>query len=356
MIAFAEPSKDDTGDEVWEFLYEFAKKQTVQIVKYKGWGSMLHPKHQGVGRKMIITNKIGFFIDYSYTKQIENFFREYDIEVFSPEKGARSSEIRYLIPIPFGPEENTIEKMEEIRLRLLHLFPIDEIGEEILFSYNDDEYEKAPFLNLYSTGNSTQANLVNKHSVLKSNIFCEACGLKTKTLESSLILDTSNFKNRYMINIEGMFWVVSEKMAELMEKWNISGFHFEKVIHKGKPENSLPAYQLVVENTLLPLSSDMKYYYFVSEPKERCYVCDVKGKINYPYLFDKTITKTHTDDLYLLSEWVSNGSSVYHPLFISQRFRKLLLEHGVTRDVRSIYDNNYGSKDWYMTPVFLDHY
>lgn len=318
---------------------------------------MFHPKHQGVGRKMKVTNTIGFFIDYSYAKQIESFFREYDIKVISPDKGARSSEIRYQIPITFSPEENMIEKMEEIRLRLLHQFPIiDEIGEKILFSYNDAEYEKAPFFNLYSSGNSAQANLANKYSVVKSHIFCEACGLKTKSLESNLVLDTSKLKNRYMINLDGMFWVVSEKMADLMARWNITGYHFKEVIHRGKPENSLPAYQLVVETSLPPLSSKKNYYYFVSEPTERCYVCDVKGKINYPDLYDKTVIETHTDDLYLLNEWVSNGSFVYHPLFISQRFRKLLIEQGVTRDVRSIYDNNYGSKDWYMTPVFLDHY
>lgn len=305
---------------------------------------------------MKVTNKIGFFIDYSYAKQIEDFFREYDIEVYSPDKGARSTEIRYLIPITFSPEENMIEKMEEIRLRLLNLFPIDEIGEEILFSYNDAEYDKAPFFYLYSTGNSAQANLTNNYSDVENNIFCEACGLKTKSLKSSLVLDTSKLKNRYMINLDGVFWVVSEKMAELMSKWNLTGYQFKEVIHRGKPDKSLPAYQIVVDKTLPPLSSKMKHYYFVSEAKNRCYVCGVKGKINYPYLYDNTVIESYTNDLYLLNESVSNGSFVYHPLFISQRFRTLLIEQGVTRDVRSVYDSNYGSKDWYMTPVFLDHY
>ncbi|WP_018750363.1 hypothetical protein [Paenibacillus sanguinis] len=305
---------------------------------------------------MLVTIKIGFFIDYSYAKHIESFFNEYDIHVSSPKKGVRTSEISYDIPVVFRPEDNVIAKMEEIRGRLLKLFPIDHTGEEIIFSYDNEEYDKAPFFRLQSTGNSASANITNNNSAMKTEIFCKACGLKRKELESHLVMDTSKLKSRYMVNIDSMFWVVSEKMAELMAEWNITGYQLKEVEHRGKPENRVPAYQLITENSLPPLSPNTKYYYFVSEPEERCDVCGIKGKVHYPYLYDQSDIENYTNDLYLVNEWASNGSYAYHRLLLSQRFRSLLLENKITRDVRSLYEDNYGSKDWFMTPVFIDKY
>lgn len=307
---------------------------------------------------MIAVNKLSFFIDYSYSKQIEIFFEDYGIQIVSPEKGARISEIRYQIPISFNPKENMKEKIEEIMNRLLHLFPINRIGEAIYFEYSNKDYDQAPFFTLNSTGNSASANIVDngKRSGISTDIFCERCNLKFKVVTSDLHMDTSKLKDRYMVNIDGMFWVVSEKMAELMSEWKLTGFDLKEVVHRGKPENKLPAYQLIINNSLPPLSSNAGFYYFVSEPEERCDTCGVKGRINYPYLYNKSDIENCSDDLYVLNEWDSNGSYVYHPLILSQRFRKLLLKHRITKDVRSLYESSYGSKDWFMTPVFIDHY
>ncbi|GIO35956.1 hypothetical protein J41TS12_08170 [Paenibacillus antibioticophila] len=305
---------------------------------------------------MIAVNKLSFFIEYSYSKQIERFFGQYDIQVISPEKGVRTSEIRYQIPISFDPKENMKEKIEEIMNRLLNLFPIDRIGEAICFEYSNEDYDQAPFFTLYSTGNSVSANIIDNQSEMSTPTFCEACSLKERRLESSFLLDTSKLKNRYMINVDGMFWVVSEKMAELMSEWKITGYYLEEVVHRGKVDEKLPAYQLIINNSLPPFSPNVNYYYFVSEPEERCDVCGVRGKISYPYIYSKSDIENCSDDLYVLNEWNSNGSYVYHPLILSQRFRKLLLEHRITRDVRSLYESTYGPKDWFMEPVFIDNY
>lgn len=307
---------------------------------------------------MIAVNKLSFFIDYSYSKQIEIFFEDYDIHIVSPEKGARTSEIRYQIPISFDPRENMKDKIEEIINRLLSSFPIDRIGEAVSFEYSNEDYDKAPFFTLNSTGNSASANIVNtgRRSGISTGIFCESCNLKLEVATSALQMDTSKLKDRYMVNIDGMFWVVSEKMADLMSEWKLTGFDLKEVSHRGKPENKLPAYRLIINNSLPPLSSNAGFYYFVSEPEERCATCSVKGRINYPFLYNKSDIENYTDDLYLLNEWESNGSNVYHPLFLSQRFRKLLLEHRITKDIRSLYDSDYGPKDWFMTPVFIDKY
>ncbi|MUG46415.1 hypothetical protein [Paenibacillus woosongensis] len=305
---------------------------------------------------MEVINRISFFIDYSYSKQIESFFNEFGITVISPEKGSRTTDIRYLVPITFKPTEDMTDKIRIIYNKLINFFPITGIGEAIFFNCDNDDYNKAPFFAVNSTGNSASANLLDTKTPMIKETFCNACGLKLKSLESNLVIDTSKLRKKYMINVDSMFWVISEEMARLMSEWKITGYQLKEVIHHGKAENYVPAYQLIINNNMPPLSQKSKNYHFVSEPEEKCDVCGIKGKVNYPYLYETSDIKTCTNDLYLLNELVSNGSYVYRPLLISQRFRKLLIEQGITRDVRSIFDSNYGSKDWYMTPVFLDHY
>lgn len=305
---------------------------------------------------MEVINRISFFIDYSYSKQIESFFNEFGITVISPEKGSRTTEIRYLVPITFKPTEDMTDKIRIIYNKLLNFFPIGGIGEAIFFNYNNDDYDKAPLFTVNSTGNSASANLLDTKTPMKKETFCNACGLKLKSLESNLVIDTSKLRKKYMINVDSMFWVISEEMARLMSEWNITGYQLKEVIHHGKAENHVPAYQLIINNSMPPLSQKSKSYHFVSEPEGKCDVCGIKGKVNYPYLYETSDIKTCTNDLYLLDEWVSNGSFVYRPLLISQRFRQLLLKKHITRDVRDLFDPNYGSKDWLMTPVFVDNY
>ena len=305
---------------------------------------------------MEIINRISFFIDHSYSSKIEEFFNEFGIPVISPAKGNRTTEVRYSIPIIFNPAENMADKMRMIYNKLLNSFPMDGIGEAIFFNFYNNDYNRAPFFTVNSTGNSASANLIDTKTPVNTEIFCEACGLKLKSIASKLLFDTSKLRNRYMINVDGMFWVISEEMAGLMSKWNITGYQLKEVTHQGKEDKQIPAYQLMINHSMPPLSQKSKGYQFVSEPEAACDVCGIKGKVNYPYLYDASATRTCAHDLYLLDEWVSDGSFVYHPLLISQRFRHLLLENHITRDVRDLFTPNYGSKDWFMTPVFIDSY
>lgn len=302
---------------------------------------------------MKMTVNITFMIDHSFSVKVEKFFKNYDIAVISPNKGRLSSTLFYEIPITFLENENAMNKMNTIRNNLLKLFPIDDIGEKVTFQCSDDEFRSAPFFNLTSTGNSASAHLNSKNSIFTDKLFCPACGIVTREVES-LTIDTSKLKNRFMVNVDGMFWVVSEKMAELMENWNLRGYQLVKVKHFGNPEKSIPAYRVVATNSLPEWNSKMQHYYFVSENEKRCDVCQVYGRIDYPYRFDQSSIEACREDIYTLNEWASHVNFAYHPLFVSKKFKDHVIEHGITKDVRSLYSKNYGFKDWVFIPSIID--
>jgi hypothetical protein len=54
-----------------------------------------------------------------------------------------------------------------------------------------------------------------------------------------------------------------------------------------------------------------------------------------------------------MKELKSNGSWAYRPVFLSKRFRDLLIENGITREVINRDDNNYKSRDWLFEPVVI---
>lgn len=81
-----------------------------------------------------------------------------------------------------------------------------------------------------------------------------------------------------MVNV-GAYWVVSEKMARLMEDWKLSGLELKPVIHKGPEKGKQPAYQIVPSSTMPNWSKEMKHYYFANEHR-RCKTCGIRGRID----------------------------------------------------------------------------
>jgi hypothetical protein len=71
-----------------------------------------------------------------------------------------------------------------------------------------------------------------------------------------------------MVNVESAFWIVSEKMARLMEDWGITGYELQEVAHKGPSSGKVPCYLLVPIETLPAWSSKMPRIYFVTEEQE----------------------------------------------------------------------------------------
>lgn len=158
-----------------------------------------------------------------------------------------------------------------------------------------------------------------------------------------------------MLNVDTDYWIVSEQMLRMMEEWKITGYKLEEVIHKGSAENKQAYYQIIPQHTLPPWSSEMKHYYFATQKEGQCPSCGIRGKIDYPYHYDHAVLNGNYMDINIMKEWATTGAWgwAYHPVFISRRFRDLLIENKVTRDVRDAFSKSYGSKDWLLEPVII---
>lgn len=294
---------------------------------------------------------IGFFADYNLKDKIEDVFKEYQINFNSPDQPNSSldSEVYYEVPVTLNKTNNS-HTISKIRKKLQTTFHID-CGETVSFKFDDNDFSNAPFYELKSTGNSPKAFLSHKSAGIKWTTLCKACNIQAKIQQSPLAMDTSKIGDRYMVNVGTDYWVVSERMASLMEEWRITGYTLKEVIHSGK-NSPQPAFQVIPTSVLPPWSSEMKHYYFVTQQEGQCSTCDIRGRIDYPYHYNKSDLEHYPiTDMMRMREWKPNGQWAYHSTFISKRFRNLLIENEITGDVRDIYAKNYKSKDWIFNPV-----
>lgn len=100
----------------------------------------------------------------------------------------------------------------------------------------------------------------------------------------------------------------------------------------------------------------MKQYIFIEGDEDRCKKCNIRGRVDYPYHYDQSdLEKYPIKDFNIMREWSANGVNGWaiRPVFVSKRFRDLLIENGITRDIRDIYDENFTSRDWYFEPVII---
>lgn len=296
--------------------------------------------------------EISFFANYSLSTEIQNFFKSYDIHVDIPERKL-ASEFSCKVSLLEQEDHKLNDLAREIITDLKTTLNIKHIGEHFYFECSDKEYEEAPFFRVSSTGNSAKAHLDDEGNNFKKELFCSNCGLQLKHLQTNLTINTAVLKSKLMINVGGQFWVVSEKMAQLMEEWGLKGYTLREVSHKGKAAGAVPGYQLLPTTELPPWSDKMRHYFFVDEEEEYCTVCGVKGRVDYPYHYDKSQIETIDTDLAWSKEFTNNGSYAYQSLLISSKFRRLLLEHKLSRDVRSNFDKSYGSNDWLLYPVII---
>ncbi|MEH7388805.1 hypothetical protein, partial [Bacillus sp. JJ1474] len=261
------------------------------------------------------------------------------------------SDVSFEVKVILNDKMN-YENVKGIYRYLENELRIKHIGERFSFLYSDEEYDKASHFVLYSTGNSGGAFLKDKGTQFKNNIFCDACGLILQNQVSPLTIDTSKIKDRYMVNV-GAFWVVSEKMAELMNNWGITGYELKPVIHKGTVKGKQPAYQIIPTNTLPSWSNEMKHYYFATEEQEQCKDCGIRGRIDGPYIYIQKDLIDAAKDIYLPQEWTHNGKYVYRKTLFSKKFRDLIIENKISRDIRKMSDFKYGSQDWVFKPILL---
>lgn len=187
----------------------------------------------------------------------------------------------------------------------------------------------------------------DKGTVFHEEIFCNACGIIQRHQKSPLVIDTSKIKDHFLVNV-GAYWVVSEKMARLMEDWKLSGLELKPVIHKGPEKGKQPAYQIVPSSTMPNWSKEMKHYYFTNEHR-RCKTCGIRGRIDGPYHYDKKDLINMNKDVYLAAELTSDVRYVARRTLFSKKFRDLVIEHKISKDVRNL--ERFGPRDWAFEPI-----
>jgi len=147
------------------------------------------------------------------------------------------------------------------------------------------------------------------------------------------------------------FWVVSERMASLLEDWGLTGYELQPVVHVGSDKNKQPAYQLIPKHLLPPWSKEMRFLYHEGEGIVRCSACNMRARVEFPFHYDRSSLMSLKDFNYT-SDWIA-GRWVHHQMLVSATFRRLVLENGIARDARYIDIAKTGLKDWFFRPIIV---
>lgn len=238
--------------------------------------------------------------------------------------------------------------------RSLTVVGVQRIGHRYFFEFTNEEYEASPLYKLRAPGNTPRAFLESKGTPYKLNTLCSACGLQSREQESPLVVDTGKMGRQYMAWVDREFLVVSEKMAALLSEWRLSGYELREVIHAGSDKGQQAVLQLVPTNVLPHWSKQMRFLYPAHLEQDRCAVCGLTGRLEYPYHYDRE-TLTDIKDFNLASDWTvvtwAGSFLAGHRVLVSARFRRLVLDSGIALDAR--YTNNPGSKHWFFEPIVI---
>ena len=300
---------------------------------------------------MIVKVGIIFDVKLEFLQDVINIFKDKNVSLPTPDTSLSDREVTIRVIVPFDEKVNYYTIIEIYQYLETHL-QVKDIAERYYFEFSNEEYAKAPFFILQSPGNSQSAFLKDKGTDYKNEIYCENCGLIIQHQQSPLVIDTSIIKSRYLVNV-GAHWVVSEKMAALMYNWGLSGYELKEVLHKGPEKGKQPAYQIVPTATFPKWSQEMKPYYFYTEKDRICKSCGIKGLINGAYLYNREDLLDLNNDIYVTHEFSHDWKYVYSPTILSKKFRDLIIEHKITKDIRGIDDPRYGSKDWLLDPIIV---
>lgn len=280
---------------------------------------------------MDIIIELTFFSPLNLKNDIVHILEPYDVSL-SMKKFEKTQRISWNVFVKGSPISTLVEAICDKLYKEKNIT----VGEGVRFIFNDNDFERSPLFHLRSTGNSGKAFMGDKGKATEWVEVCSVCGLKAKKQLSPLVLNTAKTGGRFMLNVDTDYWIASEEMLKLMQDWKITGYKLEEVIHKGSAEGKQTYYQIIPRHTLPPWSLEMKHYHFVTHKEARCSACDIRGRIDYPYHYDENALSGKYMDINMMKEWVAtaNWGWAYHPVFISRRFRELLIEYKITRDVR----------------------
>lgn len=112
------------------------------------------------------------------------------------------------------------------------------IGFRYFFRFSDEEYESAPFYRLMGFGNTPQAAMHSDGSAYQVEVLCPSCGFINREQIAPLVANTSRFKKRSAAWIDGHRIVVSQRVADLFQMWEVTGCELTRVVHKGRGMSS----------------------------------------------------------------------------------------------------------------------
>ena len=299
---------------------------------------------------MIVKVEIILYLKEEILQEVLTIFNSKNITLAPPEPtlpGRVSTNV--IVPVT---ETFNYDTAVEIFRYLENELHIDFIAEGLHFDFSNEDYANAPFFKVWSTGNSQAMILSDKGTTYKKEIYCENCKLIIQHQLSPLVIDTSKIRKRYMVYVQGGHWVVSKKMAELMESWGLTGYELKEVIHKGPEKGKQQAFQLLAKN--FPYWSEKtEIYNYYTDRHKLCTSCGIKGQVIGAYHYNKKDVTDLNDDIYVMPELAHDWKYGFHRLLISKKFRDLLIAHKITKDIRGIDDPNYGPHDWGLDPILV---
>lgn len=296
---------------------------------------------------MIVKVEIILYLKVEILQDVINIFKSKNITLPTPEPSI-PGEVTINVITPFNETFN-YDTVLEIYQYLENELHINFIAERLHFEFSNEDYTNAPFFIVRSTGNSQAMILSDKGTQFKNELFCENCKLIIQHQLSPLVIDTSKIRKRYMVYVKG-HWVVSKKMAELMESWGLKGYELREVIHKGPEKGKQQAFQIIAK-TFPKWSQEMKIYNYYTDRHKLCTSCGIKGSVIGAYLYNKKDIIDLNNDIYVTAELSHDWKYGFYRTLISKKFRNLLIEHKITKDVRGMYDSGYGPYDWLLDPI-----
>ncbi len=191
--------------------------------------------------------------------------------------------------------------------------------------FSPEELENSPlfWFGMNFTLNSKR-HPINYGTKYELKTICSACGLRQWIQLNDLRLDTSIIKNEYIIqqhgsHIGGGFIIVSKKMVDIMESYDITGYRLQPVVHVGPERRRREVYQLIITNILPPYHS----MHVEPMPGEHCTVCGLSGYFPFPQEYLAS-SLTKFKDFNLAAEYLDYYKVLQQPIMVSRNVRNLL--------------------------------
>lgn len=290
-----------------------------------------------------------FYIPDTYEKRITELLAKYNVTC-EPKGYPFDSNLSYDF-IVTGKTPNVEELNTTLAEMILSMSSI-KIQSYVPLTYylfDKQDYEVSPFFRLTSTGNSRKAFLESKRATkITKHELSHCCGVHTRELLSSLVINGSGIGKRLAVNVDTEHWVITEKLASLLNEWGMKGYRLEDVICMNA---SIPKmFRLIPEVIMPPWADTTEYLYF----EDRAQCCDLRNYVPHMYHYQASSIEQVDTDFAVTNELVVSGDLAYRPLLVSARFRKFILENKISKEILNIHNSNYKSYDWLFDPIAVD--